>query len=88
MPELDEKFFSWAKKDSLRMKSAPDKALVFYLLSLDALHVRALASMSSLVLMSLLVLQSSLVLLSSLASIAALLVPHCRRHKFATAKLR
>ena len=64
MPELDEKFFSWAKKDSLRMKSAPDKALVFYLLSLDALHVRALASMSSLVLLSSWVLLTLLMLMS------------------------
>ena len=64
MPELDEKFFSWAKKDSLRMKSAPDKALVFYLLSLDALRVRALASMSSLVLLSSWVLLTLLMLMS------------------------
>ena len=70
MPELDEKFFSWAKKDSLRMKSAPDKALVFYLLSLDALHVRALASMSSLVLLSSWVLLTLLVLMSLLALVS------------------
>ena len=70
MPELDEKFFSWAKKDSLRMKSAPDKALVFYLLSLDALHVRALASMSSLVLLSSWVLLTLLELMSSLALVS------------------
>ena len=70
MPELDEKFFSWAKKDSLRMKSAPDKALVFYLLSLDALHVRALASMSSLVLLSSWVLLTLLELMSSQALVS------------------